>query len=123
MKHIFLLILATLFWVNVISGQDNKPAEAAFNKDPEKAQIVTSDIALFWRAYDLAKPENNLVIYLENYKPQMLASFKKLKEIYPDAVFPNVYFIVGRMNAGGTVTFKGLLIGIDMYGKTDDVSL
>lgn len=53
----------------------------------------------------------------------MLASFVKLKEIYPDAVFPDVYFLVGRMNAGGTVTFKGLLNGIEMYGKTDDASI
>jgi hypothetical protein len=60
---------------------------------------------------------------VENYKPQMLASFKKLKEIYADAVFPNVYFLIGRMNTGGTVTFKGLLIGVDMYGKTDDASV
>ena len=169
MKQVFLLILATFFSVNLISGQDNKPAELMFNQNPEKAETVTSDIALFWRAYDMAKPENNLIIYrdeyfkkgsvglqeflrskignscnlvtaveaapkyyaglraqsakVENYKPQMLASFKKLKEIYPDAVFPNVYFLVGRMNAGGTVTYKGLLIGVEMYGKTDDASV
>lgn len=60
---------------------------------------------------------------VEIYKPQILASFKKLKEIYPEAVFPNVYFLIGRMNAGGTVTYKGLLIGVDMYGKTDDASV
>jgi Predicted Zn-dependent protease (DUF2268) len=60
---------------------------------------------------------------VENYKPQMLASFRKLKEIYPDARFPNVYFVIGRMNTGGTATLKGLLIGVDMYGKTDDASL
>lgn len=53
----------------------------------------------------------------------MLASFKKLKGIYPDAVFPKVYLLIGRMNAGGTVTYKGLLIGVEMYGKTDDASL
>lgn len=169
MKQVFLLILATFFSVNLILGQDNKPAELISNQNPEKAQIVTSDIALFWRAYDMAKPENNLIIYrdeyfrkgsvglqeflgskignscnlvtaidaapkyyaalraqsakVENYKPQMLASFKKLKEIYADAVFPNVYFLIGRMNAGGTVTYKGLLIGVEMYGKTDDASL
>ncbi|HEX8266184.1 MAG TPA: hypothetical protein VF596_12305, partial [Pyrinomonadaceae bacterium] len=126
MKQVFLLILVMFFSVNLILGQDNKPAELVFNQNPEKAQIVTSDIALFWRAYDMAKPENNLVIYrdeyfkkgsvglqdflrsnignscnlvatidaapkyyaalraqsakVENYKPQMLASFKKLKE-------------------------------------------
>jgi hypothetical protein len=169
MKQVFLLILATVFSVNIISAQENKPAELISNHDPEIAQIVTSDIALFWRAYDMAKPENDLVIYrgeylkkgsvgleeflrskignscnlvtaidaapkyyaalrvqsakVENYKPQMVASFKKLKEIYPDAVFPNVYFLIGRMNAGGTVTIKGLLIGVEMYGKTDDASV
>lgn len=140
-----------------------------FNQNPEKAVIVTSDIALFWRAYDLAKPENNLIVYrdeyfkkgsaglqgflgskignscnlvaaidhapkyyaalraqsakVENYKPQMLTSFVKLKEIYPDAVFPNVYFLIGRMNAGGTATLQGLLIGVEMYGKTDEASV
>lgn len=60
---------------------------------------------------------------VENYKPQMLASFKKLKEIYPDAIFPNVYFVIGRMNTGGKATFKGLLIGVDMYGETDEFSV
>lgn len=169
MKQIFLLILATVFSVNLISGQDNKSAELMFNQNPEKAEIVTSDIALFWRAYDLAKPENNLIVYrdeyfkkgsaglqgflgskignscnlvtaidhapkyyaalraqsakVENYKPQMLASFVKLKEIYPGAVFPNVYFVIGRMNAGGTATLQGLLIGVEMYGKTDEASV
>lgn len=169
MKQLFLLILAIFLSVNLIPAQDTKPAEPIFNQNPEKAQIVTSDIGLFWRAYDLAKPENNLIVYrdeyfkkgsvglqeflrskignscnlvtaidaapkyyaalraqsakVENYKPQMQASFKKLKEIYPDARFPNVYFLVGRMNTGGTVTFKGLLIGVDMYGKTDDASV
>ena len=169
MKQVILLILATVFSVNSISAQDNKSTELTLNRNPEKAEIVTSDIALFWRAYDMAKPENNLTIYrdeyfkkgsdglqeflrkkignscnlvtaietapkyyaalrtqsakVENYKPQMLASFKKLKEIYPDAAFPKVYFVVGRMNTGGTATIGGLLIGVEMYGKTDDASL
>ncbi|HLM61250.1 MAG TPA: DUF2268 domain-containing putative Zn-dependent protease [Pyrinomonadaceae bacterium] len=169
MKQVFLLILATFFSAGLISAQDNKPDGLTLNQNPEKAEIVVSDLALFWRAYDQAKPENNLIVYrdeyfkkgsvglqeflrskignscnlvtaidaapkyyaalraqsakVENYKPQMLASFKKLKEIHPDAVFPNVYFVIGRMNTGGTATFKGLLIGVEMYGKTDDASL
>jgi hypothetical protein len=169
MKQVFLSILAIFFSLTVTQGQDSKPAEVTFNKDPEKAQIVMSDIALFWRAYDMAKPENDLVVYreeylkkgsiglqeflrskignscnlvsaidaapkyyaglraqsakVENYRPQILASFRKLKEIYPEAVFPNVYFLIGRMNTGGTVTYKGLLVGVDMYGKTDEASI
>ncbi len=41
----------------------------------------------------------------------------KLKEIYPEAVFPDIYFVIGRMSAAGTVSDKGLLIGVDMFGK------
>src|SRR5215204_5671385 len=168
-QQVVLLILAAVLSVCSVSAQDVKSPDVSFNRDPEKAEIVTSDIALFWRAYDMARPENNLIIYrdeyfkkgsiglrefvskkigsscnlvaaidaapkyyaalraqsakVESYKPQMLASFRKLKEIYPDAVFPNVYFVVGRMNTGGTATFKGLLIGVEMYGKTDDEPL
>jgi hypothetical protein len=169
MQHVLFIDLATFLSASLMLGQDKNPDGLTLNQNPEKAEIVVSDLALFWRAYDQAKPENNLIVYrdeyfkkgsvglqeflrskignscnlvtaidaapkyyaalraqsakVENYKPQMLASFKKLKEIYPDARFPNVYFVIGRMNAGGTATVKGLLIGFEMYGKTDDASL
>jgi hypothetical protein len=43
------------------------------------------------------------------------AAFRKLKAIYPEAVFPDVYFVIGRFNSGGTSTKHGLLIGAEMY--------
>ena len=46
------------------------------------------------------------------------ASFYALKHLYPDAVFPDVYFVVGRMSSGGTTSPRGLLIGTEMYGRT-----
>lgn len=48
----------------------------------------------------------------------MRAAFRKLKDIYSDAVFPDVYLLIGRMNSGGTFTPNALLIGVDMYGMT-----
>ena len=53
--------------VNSIPAQDDKSAELTLNRNPEKAEIVTSDLALFWRAYDMAKPENNLIVYRDEY--------------------------------------------------------
>ncbi len=50
------------------------------------------------------------------HKDAIRASFHKLKELYEPAVFPNVYFVIGSMNSGGTITDTGLLIGLDMYG-------
>jgi hypothetical protein len=48
-------------------------------------------------------------------------SFRKLKTLYPDAVFPDVYFTIGRLNSGGTTSQNGLLIGTEMYGRTKDL--
>ncbi|MBX9927326.1 MAG: hypothetical protein K2X99_00305, partial [Gemmatimonadaceae bacterium] len=51
------------------------------------------------------------------------AAFRRLKALHPDAVFPDVYFVVGRMTSGGTTSDAGLLIGVEMYGRTTDSAL
>lgn len=40
-------------------------------------------------------------------------SFVKLKNIYPDAIFPPVYFVIGKLNSAGTVSSDGLILAID----------
>jgi hypothetical protein len=45
-------------------------------------------------------------------------SMMKMKEIYPKAVFPPVYFVIGTLNSGGTTSRGGLIIGAEMYGMT-----
>ena len=55
---------------------------------------------------------------LKRMEKRMRKSFAKFKSIYPDAVFPDVYFLVGIANTGGTTGPSGLLIGAEMYGKT-----
>jgi uncharacterized protein YjaZ len=45
-------------------------------------------------------------------------SFRNLKKLYADAVFPDVYFTIGRLTSGGTTSKNGLLIGTEMYGRS-----
>lgn len=40
-------------------------------------------------------------------------SFVNLKKIYPDAIFPPVYFVIGKLNSAGTVSSDGLILAID----------
>ncbi len=40
-------------------------------------------------------------------------SFINLKKIYPQAIFPPVYFVVGKLNSAGTASSEGLILGID----------
>jgi hypothetical protein len=52
--------------------------------------------------------------------PAIRTVFRALKDAYPEAVFPNVYFLIGRFNSGGTASPAGLLIGAEMF---DDPAL
>jgi hypothetical protein len=53
-----------------------------------------------------------------SFAPEIRQSFRKLKELYADAIFPNTYFLIGRMNSAGTTSYNGLLIGVEMCGRT-----
>jgi Predicted Zn-dependent protease (DUF2268) len=58
---------------------------------------------------------------VDTYKKDFYESFKKLKSIYEPAVFPDVYFIMGAFTSAGTVSPKGLLLGINQMVKTKDI--
>lgn len=44
-----------------------QPAETKLNADPGAAQIISSDIDNFWKAFDAATPENNLYVFRDQY--------------------------------------------------------
>ena len=71
--------------------------------------------------YFAAIRENTLALDRNpEVKAAIQASFRKLKELYPPAVFPDVYFLIGAMNSGGTTDGgKGLLIGLEMNARDD----
>lgn len=46
-------------------------------------------------------------------KPIFQQSFVNLKQIYPEAIFPPIYFVIGKLNSAGTSSSEGLILGID----------
>lgn len=166
--RIFFWLVSLAVLSAIVPGQSGS-GDDGMNRDPEKAEIVTTDIALFWAAYDKITPDNDIIVLrndylrkgskglkeftrlrigsvcdlaatisarpryyrnlregslkIDSFKPAIRSSFVNLKRIYPDAVFPPVYFVIGRMNSAGTLTGDGLLIGVDMFGKTADMPL
>jgi len=46
-----------------------------------------------------------------------------MKEPYPDSTFPDVYFVIGRMNSAATTGASELLIGADMFGRRPGVPM
>lgn len=70
------------------------------------------------RQDDYVKARKNSLEMLDNEK-QCRAAFMALKYLYPKAVYPNVYFVIGRFNSGGHSNPKGLIIGAEMIQSKD----
>src|SRR6204780_427208 len=56
--------------------------------------------------------------------PTILKYLDRYKELYREAHFQTVYFVIGRLTSGGTVSDRGLLIGteVNSLGKDVDTS-
>lgn len=58
-----------------------------------------------------------ITIQLDAQLPRTLIAFRKFKSYYPQAIFPDVYFVIGQLQSGGTSSDNGLLIGAEMFSN------
>jgi hypothetical protein len=60
-------------------------------------------------------------------KDSIRSYYRRLRELYPDANFSPVYFLIGQLSSGGTVSDAGQLIGAELHASdastpTDELS-
>jgi len=58
---------------------------------------------------------------IEKQRAETINAFRKLKQIYPDAIFPHDYFVIGQLSSGGTASDNGLLMGAEMFTRAAEV--
>ena len=51
---------------------------------------------------------------IQNHKTQIVEAARKLKSIYPPASFPQIYFVIGKFEVGGTQFTNLLYIGAEL---------
>ena len=51
---------------------------------------------------------------VEKQAPAISRYLDRYRELYPEAHFPPVYFVIGRLTSGGTTSNSGLLIGTEV---------
>jgi tetratricopeptide (TPR) repeat protein len=61
-----------------------------------------------------------ITLRIQTQRESTLAAFRKFKELYPDAVFPEAYFVIGQLQSGGTSSDNGLLMGAEMFSRSTD---
>lgn len=70
--------------------------------------------AAIWKRAEFYNAIRAATLRLDPDKSVIRDSFRKLKSMYSDAVFPDVYFVIGQLTSGGTASLSGLLIGVEM---------
>ncbi|HUP89975.1 MAG TPA: DUF5700 domain-containing putative Zn-dependent protease [Longimicrobiales bacterium] len=67
------------------------------------------------RFYDSVRPQT---LRTNENAEQIRSGLKRLQDLYPEATFPDVYFVIGTLTSGGTASSNGMLIGTEMYSAT-----
>src|SRR5690242_17826482 len=67
--------------------------------------------------YDAIRRNTLAVDTARDVRDSVRAAFRRLEVIYPEARYPDVYLLIGRMNSGGTTSGSRLLIGTEMFGR------
>lgn len=83
---------------------------------------IESDKALYNTVIDRKTDylkSRNVLDDLDNKTKEIIEIYEALDKLYPDAVFPPVYFVIGRFNSGGTVSNAGIIIGTEMMENLD----
>ena len=57
---------------------------------------------------------------LNDLEDEIYFNFQEFEKLYPQAKFPDVYFLIGNFKSNGTISKKGLLIGTEMLSKTPE---
>jgi tetratricopeptide (TPR) repeat protein len=81
---------------------------------PERFAAAVQKRADFYNAI------RGTTLRLDLDKATIRDSFSKMKAMYPDAVFPDIYFVIGEMSSGGTSLNSGLILGVELSAKTSE---
>lgn len=60
----------------------------------------------------------NDLMKIQSFNDTIIRDFKKFKNIYPNAISGDIYFVIGRLNSNGTISRNGLIIGAEVLSKT-----
>lgn len=87
------------------------------NNRIESGKYLSKTVRRERKYYEYVRP---FTISIDEKKNRFYECFGNFKKIYPSAVFPDVYFVIGANNSAGTIFDNGLIIGAEKFGKAND---
>ncbi|MEM9937025.1 MAG: DUF2268 domain-containing putative Zn-dependent protease, partial [Bacteroidota bacterium] len=86
---------------------------------PTTARSIARNLSLpaYLSYYKDVRPNT---LPLSDVEDETLGLFRDFQALFPDMIFPDVYFLVGAMEAGGKVAPEGILVAVEMFTKNPD---
>jgi hypothetical protein len=91
---------------------EGTPALKDFFRYDDAAKILKRAVKAEKTYYDAVRRHP---IDVSLYRDSVSIYFRQFKTIYPSAVIPPVYFLIGTMNRGGTASEHGVAIGTERF--------
>lgn len=79
----------------------------------DNADSLAATVLRHWDYYESVRAST---LGIREQAPLIRASFFALKYLYPEALFPDIYFVIGRLNAVATSTADGIVISAERFG-------
>lgn len=83
-----------------------------------KIRSVNDFVFTIWSHARYYASVRSSTLAVHSQESRIRGSFRKLKELYPDALFPSVYFVIGSLNSGGISTGQGVIIAAELFSET-----
>jgi hypothetical protein len=84
------------------------------------AEELVRALAAYPRYYGAVRATTLAVDTASAVTGEIRRGLRRLTELYPEAKFPSVYFLIGTLSTGGTVGPSGMLIGTEQYAASSD---
>ena len=81
------------------------------------AEELLHALSAYPRYYAAVRPRTLAVDTSSAIRQGIRQGLAKLAELYPEASFPSIYFLIGTLSTGGTVGRSGMLIGTEQYAS------
>jgi Predicted Zn-dependent protease (DUF2268) len=84
------------------------------------AEELAKAIEQYPNFYKAIRP---VTLAIEKQRAATVAAFRKFKQLYAPASFPDTYLVIGEFGGGGTASGNGLLIAAEMFSRAPEVPI
>lgn len=104
-------------------GRDSLEHAIAPLAERSAAEELLRSLARYPRYYAAVRPATLSLDSARQVTDEIRRGLRRVAELYPEARFPSVYFVIGTTSTGGTVGRSGMLIGTEQLSSGPDTPL